>query len=529
MSKYHPDDIKEFELLIQLHKYDFVKLAYVIFGFGEPGTDMENIHLYDWQIEELDKISAHLRNPETRYTLYKLAVSSGNGAAKTALGAIVNICLMYTNKLRCRLTANTDTQLKTVIWPEYDVWFRRARYHDYYFDKQGTSIKALDDDWGEQWRIDHFNWDEATPAAVSGLHNKGHAICYTFEESPGIPGVIWKYASGAFTDVDTIKLWMAFGNSDDPTSYFEQIMTDPGWNSRRIDTRTLAHVDKTLIAEWLRLVDGNEDHDDFRVRVRGLPRKTAKDSIIQLSFVRNAIESGKTFDPNSVKILPSILTVDPAWQGGDETTIWHHQGMYSCLLARYKLDPELGQDHNYTYQKLCNYEVDLRVDRVIIDQAEGTALKTLANMNSKYHWELVSFANSPNDQADPKQSEYANIRAQMYYEANKALKDGHIICAATETPAQDLQEVESQLCWTKGTQHKTNLKKLAESKKDIKERMLKSPDLADGFVLQFSRRVTERLEENEITQPHEINREIGSSAWKMPEDEVNYEDFDVHY
>jgi len=521
MTKYNPKDIEQFEELIALYRYDFVKLAYLIFGFGEPGTDMEHIHLYAWQIKELELISAHLRNPLTRYVTYKLIVSSGNGAAKTALGAIINTILLYTSKLRGRITANTDTQLKTVVWPEYDVWFRRARYHDYYFEKLGTSIKAKDEKWGDQWRLDHFNWSEETPAAVSGLHNKGHAISYTFEEAPGIPGVIFKYASGAFTDVDTIKIWLVFGNSDDPNSYFEQLMADPGWRAVRIDTRTLDHVDKELIKEWLRLAGGNEDHDDFRVRVRGLPRKTAKDSIIALQGILNGIEKGKDFDVESVKILPSILTVDPAWTGGDETSIWHHQGMYSCLLERYALDPEQGQDHSYTYKKICGYEKDLKVDRVLVDQGEGTALKTLANIDGKYHWELISFANSPNDVADPKESEYANIRAQMYYEANKALLDGHVICAKNP---EDLEEIKSQLTWTKGTRHKTSLKKLAESKKDIKDRMLKSPDLADGFVLQFSRKVLDRLEENMPILDHQVERTTGDMSYKMPESVPNYDD-----
>lgn len=524
MSKYRPEDIKEFELLLQTHRYDYVKLAYLIFGFGEPGTDMEDIHLYTWQIEELEKISKHLRNPLTRYITYKLIVSSGNGAAKTALGAIINIILLYTSKLRGRLTANTDTQLKTVVWPEYDVWFRRARFNDYYFDKQGTSIKAVDEQWGNQWRLDHFNWSEETPAAVSGLHNKGHAISYTFEEAPGIPAVIFKYASGAFTDVNTIKIWMVFGNSDDPNSYFETLMADPGWNSRRIDTRTLDHVDKALITEWLRLAGGNEDHDDFRVRVRGLPRKTARDSIIGLNGILMGIEKGKTFDANSVRILPSILTVDPAWTGGDETTIWHHQGMYSCLLERYALDPEQGQDHSYTYKKVSEYERLLHVDRVLIDQGEGTALKTLANIDGKWHWELISFANSPNDVPEPKDSEYANIRAQMYYEANKSLIDGHVICVTTDNPEKDLEDIMKQLTWTKGTRHKTSLKKLAESKKDIKDRIGQSPDLADGFVLQFSRKVLDRLEENEVVLEHQVDRTTGDNSYKMPESVPNYDD-----
>ena len=142
-----------------------------------------------------------------------------------------------------------------------------------------------------------------------------------------------------------------FGNSDDPNSYFEQLMADPGWRAVRIDTRTLDHVDKELIKEWLRLAGGNEDHADFRVRVQGLPRKTAKDSIIALQGILNGIEKGKDFDPESVKILPSILTVDPAWTGGDETSIWHHQGMYSCLLERYALDIVLaGMEEVACYQ-----------------------------------------------------------------------------------------------------------------------------------------------------------------------------------
>jgi hypothetical protein len=54
---------------------------------------------------------------------------------------------------------------------------------------------------------------------------------YIFEEAPGIPAVIWQYASGAFTETGTIKLHMAFGNSDDPESKFEQNMSSPLWHS----------------------------------------------------------------------------------------------------------------------------------------------------------------------------------------------------------------------------------------------------------------------------------------------------------
>jgi len=518
------EEMDIFRDLIQENRYDFVKLAYIIFGFGEKGSEVEDIAPYEWQIEELKKISRHLQNPLTRYTTYRLIVSSGNGAAKTALGAMIMIILLYTHKLRGRVTANTKPQITSIIWPEYDIWLRRARYNEFFFNKMGESIKALDSEYAESWRFDTFSWNEATPARVSGLHNKGHAILYTFEEAPGIPGIIWNYASGAFTDVDTIKIWLAFGNSDDPESMFEQNMTSDEWNSKRIDTRDMSHVDPAEVAKWLREAGGDEDNDEFRVRVRGMARKSSKDAIIAQEHVASAIEKGNNFDPESVKILPSYLTIDPAWTG-DETCIWHHQGMYSCLLEKFTLDKMQAQTHQYTYQKACYWEKKLKVDIVLIDQGEGTALKTLAQNAGKYHWELISFANTPNDAPTFQDSQYANMRAQMYYEANKHLLAGGVICC--REPEWE-PEVIKQLAWTKGGAHKTNLKKKAEPKQDIKDRVMRSPDLADGYVLRFSRTITERLPENDPNFHDSDNIMTGQQPYVMPDHNDPYEDGGVN-
>ena len=97
-----------------------------------------------------------------------------------------------------------------------------------FFEKFGESIKSRDEHKADQWQFSMFTWDEQNPAAVSGLHNEGNATAYVMEESPGIPANIFQYANGAFTDVNTIKLWLALGNSDDPDSRFEQ-MTEL-WN-----------------------------------------------------------------------------------------------------------------------------------------------------------------------------------------------------------------------------------------------------------------------------------------------------------
>lgn len=527
MSEPSKEEIQLFKELVEENRYDFCKLVFIIFPFGQKGHDLEFKRPYAWQMEEWAKLSKHLSDPATRYEAYRLCVSSGNGAAKTSFGAMTYFMLMYTQRVRARITANTEPQMKSVVWPEYDIWFQHARYSHFFFEKLGTSIKAKDPKLGETWRLDTVTWNEASPASISGLHNKGGAIAYIFEEAPGIPAIIWNYASGAMTDTDTIKIWMAFGNSDDPESKFEQNMQSPDWHSKRIDTRTMPHVDKKQIAVWLRECGGDEDHDDFRVRVRGLPRKSAKDSIISISLVSTALDrsdDGK-FDLASVGMLPTIMACDPAWTGGDETTIWFKQGNYAKLLEKYKLDKAAGEDHMVTYTKLVMWEQTLKADAVNVDQAEGTAVKTLANAAGKETWHLVSFAGSPNDTPEFKDSEYANIRAQMYYEAKKWLMEGGILDAA-EREWRD--SILKQLCWTKGTRHKINLKKLAESKDDIKARVGQSPDVADGFVLLFARKILERLPENDHWA-HPMGKGIGGQALHIQDEYDPYKEMDADY
>lgn len=500
-----------FEQLVDENRFDFCKLVYIVFPFGQVGHALEHEKPYEWQMEEWAKLSRHLSDPKTRFDAYRLIISSGNGAAKTAFGAMTFMMLMYTQQLRGRITANTQPQLNSIVWPEYDIWFRYARYHDFFFEKFGTSIKAKNEELAETWRLDAVTWDENRPASISGLHNKGKAIIYIFEEAPGIPAVIWNYASGAFTEVETIKLFFAFGNSDDPESKFEQNMESTLWHSRRIDTRELEHIDKNQIADWLVEAGGDEDNDDFRVRVRGMPRKQSKDSIISKESVIAALGRRHDFDPDSVAILPAILTIDPAWTGGDECTIWYHQGNYSCLLDKYKLDKAAGETHNLTYTRACKWERDLKIDRVLVDQGEGTAIYTLATNDFKTTWELVAFAASPNDFPEAKDSQFANIRAQMYNEAAAALRGEYVINAREDAWIPD---IEKQLCWTKGARHKTTMKKTCESKLEIKNRVGQSPDVADGFILRWARKILERTAENSLGGIGPT--EIGGNPFVMP-------------
>lgn len=499
-------DVQTFSELLDKYRYDYHKLVYVIWPFGEMGTDLEKLRPYQWQLDIWKEMSDHFKDPSKRDIPFKLNMSSGNGIGKTMFFSCTLLMLMYTQKTRGRITANTYNQIKNITWVEIDNWCRRARCFDVFFEKLGESIKSKDDKLAEVWRTDLFTWDINNPAAISGLHNKGGCIFYGFDEAAGLPSIIWQYANGAMTDTETMKVWIAIGNSDDPDSQFEQNMVSPYWIARRIDSRTCEGVSKEFVAQILAECGGNEDADDFRVRVKGLPRKSSADSIIGASEVEAAVENKVDFDSQSM--LPCVMTADLAWTGGDFCAIWVHQGAVSMLVDYYKLDKAGGQTHLYTYQRMLYWEREYAVDYVLIDQAEGTAVYTMAQAAAKYNWELISFASSPNDVAETKDSQYHNMRAQMYYEAQKWLQRG----GALKVRNPDwIYDVKKQLCWTKGVRNKTTLKKQAEPKIDIKQRVGMSPDVADGFVLRFSRTFYDRLEHNqsqEMRDVQELNTDV---------------------
>ena len=123
----------------------------------------------------------------------------------------------------------------------------------------------------------------------------------------------------------------------------------------------------------------------------------------------------------------------------------------------------------------------------------------------------------------------AVIQAEIDAET-KAEKTQIIIEQLTNMRKEEWEaDVQKQLCWTKGKRNDKSLKKQAQSKQEIKEFYGASPDLADGFVLQFSRKIHDRLPENQ-SDIDGYFPETGSRAIVMPETVPDYEmDYDVNY
>ena len=425
----------------------------------------------EWQDDINTIIEQHLANPETRFQPLQIAVASGHGIGKSAeMGMLSNWAMSCWADAKIVTTANTEGQLRTKTAPEIGKWFRMS-LTGHWFDVQTMSIKSRDPTRTESWRQDFIPWSEHNTEAFAGLHNKGKIILLLFDEASKIHDKVWEVAEGALTDEDTVIIWVVFGNPTRNSGRFRECFRRfrHRWEKRQIDSRTVPGTNKAFLQ---RLVDDHgEDSDIVKVRVRGqFPAQSAM-QFISADDVDKA--RARHLRKEQYAFAPKIIGVDPAWTGDDSLEIMLRQGLYSKSLAtlpRNENDIEVAN-------LIARLEDEHQADAVFVDAGYGTGIKSAGDVMGRA-WRLIWFSGKPIDPG------YVNKRAEMWGMMKQWLKAGGIIDPKDEGLYQDLIGPE--------TVPRLDGKILLESKEDMKERGLPSPNRGDALGLTFAEPVAKR-------------------------------------
>lgn len=471
------DELTEHVLSFTRDPLGYVKYA---FPWGEPGTELEEYDGPDvWQTEQLTRLGDRLRegyvkeNGGLRFIgeAIQMAVASGHGIGKSALVSWLILWAMSTfEDTKGVVTANTATQLATKTWAELAKWHRMS-INSHWFIYESTSLHSSDPAHEKTWRIDAIPWSKSKgkAEAFAGLHNKGKRILLIFDEASGIDDIIWETSEGALTDANTEIIWVVFGNPLHNTGRFRECWRKfrDLWRDRwQIDARTCRMTNKKNIDRKIKAYQGL-DNDYIKVRVLGLFPKVGDRQFIGSDLVDAA--RGRHLDISQYKFAPIIIGVDPAWTGGDETTIWLRQGLYSTKL----MGLPKNDDDNIPAGHIARFEDEFKADAVFIDQGWGTGIYSAGKL-MKRKWQLISFAGESPDIG------FLNMRVYMWNLMKQWLKEGGAL--------PNLDGICEDLI---GPEYITllNGKIKLESKEDMKERGLNSPDDADGLGLTFARPV----------------------------------------
>lgn len=455
----------------------------------DPGPDA-------WQIWVLECIK------EKHFTVeeaLQLAVASGHGIGKSALIAWI-ILWFICCKPHCNgvVTANTQQQLTGKTWREVGVWLGRMRSM-YANDFVMTATKLYHRDHERTWFISAIPWSEKNPEAFAGLHAQW--VIVLFDEGSAIPKVIWETVMGALTTPHA--MWIVFGNpTRNSGKFYDCFHRDRHrWERLQVDSRTAKKVLRSKVQQWVD--DYGEDSDFVRVRVRGVFPRAGMAQFIPNDLAEDAQRRWKQYgiiahNDNTCPVIfgAVLLGVDVARFGDDATTIWLRVGHYARCLARH-----YGKDTMAVAGYIAEFIDQIDPDMVFID-AVGVGAGVFDRLvQLGYGTRLMPVVGSQKAQ-DEKQ--YHNKRAENWGRMKEWLKAGGCV-EDDQVVLDDLTGLEYFFDMHQRYQ--------LESKDDLKERGLPSPDNADALAQTFDSTVAPRDREPVQEDRYARDRSGGGSGW----------------
>lgn len=443
-----------------------------------------------WACQFLDDIGRYVqeRGFDGRHAVdpIKMAVASGHGIGKSAITAWIVCWIMATRpNAKGVVTANTAGQLETKTWAEIKKWLNRSVVKDM-FEVKATSIEAKESP--ESWRVDAITCREENAESFAGQHAASSTPFYVFDEASAIPEAIYDVAEGGLTDGE--PMMFLFGNPTRNSGRFFECFhkRKKYWDTRSIDSRTVAITNKRQIAKWAE--EYGEDSDFFKVRVKGEFPSQGSDQFISAELVHAAVDRGT---PLINRATCAVVGVDIARFGDDDTVIATRVGRDATMPFKRYRKLSTVQVVGKVKEHIRHLRQDYGIKRVYVYMDEGGVGGGPVDILKEDGFPVrgVNFSQKPDDPEF-----YPNKREELWGRMAKWLEEGAI--------ANDKELVEDLISPTY-TFDVQGRKKL-ESKKDMKKRGLRSPDAADALALTWAYLVDEYTEETTQQRSVDIRR-----------------------
>lgn len=441
-------------------------------------------------------VAAHRFNGIDPVPTVKMAISSGVGPGKTALLAWILHWLLDTRPdAKCRVTANTVTQLETVTWAEVRKW---------------GALKLTANRWtmtSEQMYAtgDRVNWFAVRTTcapenaqAFAGWHNRTSSTANFYDEGGTIPEEIFEKGRGI--EVDGESFQFVFGQCSRRTGQLHRAVFGAErdvWDHRIINGYDVVTSPVVLAkyAEW-EATYGGEDSDYCRVHIKGLPPNA--DELQYIDHQRVYAATHNIVQP--VQGDPLVVGVDVSGGGSAWSVAWFRRGNDARSIPPIRLTGQqtTANDRQLLVSKLANALNEHEIDAMLVDSAFGAVIVSkLRDMGYKQVHE-VNFGGPSADEHD------MNQRAFMWRSLKEWLPSGCI-------PERD-QRLQDDL-EAPGYHISRQNKLVLESKEDMQRRGVAPVDSADALALTFAMKVKPRPEGLRRSHRGNVTPHTGVMGW----------------
>jgi hypothetical protein len=448
-------------------------------GFVMPGADNPDgrPQLEEWQAKAL----AAIRDGHKR-----ISIRSGHGVGKSCFQSILCLWALSTHTdCKVPLVAGSHDQLVDTLLPEIGKWHKTLPdplRDAIEVQAERVVVKARPD---EAFAVARTA-SKDNPDAMQGFH--AGFLLFLVDEASAVHEKAYEVAQGALSTEGAILVLT--GNPTTAGGYFHAThttMRDRFWTLRVSSEevpRARGHIED--VAQMY-----GRTSNAFRVRVLG-EWPTADDvTVIPLELIEGAVKR----DVKPSRVMP-VWGLDVARHGDDR----------SCLVKRRMnaiIEPPLVWQGKDTMQlsglilrEWDNTPLDDRPHEICVDVIGIGAgvVDRLDELGLPVRGVNVAESPSVDDQ-------YMRLRDELWWKARKWFE-------ARDCTIPDDARLISELSALRYDFTSAG-KLIVESKKDAKKRGLRSPDLADAFVLTFAADDRQRMERDR----HRQTRERGTSPW----------------
>jgi phage terminase large subunit len=409
----------------------------------------------EWQMDFLNAVATGER---------KISIRSGHGVGKSTTASWAMLWFLLTRyPVKVVVTAPTSAQLYDALFAELKRWVKELPQpvQDLLDVKQERiELKAS----ATEAFISARTSRAEQPEALQGVHSDN--VMLVADEASGVPEAVFEAAAGSMSGHNALTILL--GNPVRSSGFFfdtHNRLKDEWW------TRRVSCIDSTRVSK--EYVDDmksryGEESNAFRIRVLGEFPRSDDDTIIPMDL----LESAKHRDTRAYDDAPIVWGLDVARFGSDSSVLCKRQSNVVHTLERWRnLDLMQLTGAVVSQYEACDHKsrpTEILVDSIGLGAGVVDRLREL-NLPARG----INVSESP-----AMGGTYLNLRAELWHKAKAWLEKRDCKIPNNEDLIGELATVRYTFT--------SNGKIKIESKDDIRRRGLKSPDMADAFVLTFA-------------------------------------------
>lgn len=395
----------------------------------------------------------------------RFAVRAGHGVGKSTVEAwIILWFLLFQRPAKVPVTANSQDQLRDVVWAEIAHWWRELPpFLKDMLEVQGERVVVKADP-TEAFAVARTARPEK-PEALQGFHSQN--LCFLVEEASGIDDIIFETAAGALSSEHS---WVfMFGNPTRTSGYFHRAFhgARASWRTYHIPCHQSSRVSDNY-AKDIALEHG-EDSNVYRVRVLGDFPLSEDDAVVPLGWIEAAMD--REISPSDSGV---VWGVDVARFGDDANALAKRRGNMLLEPVREWRKTDLMQTTGMIAKEYRETSLHMRPGAINVDVIGmgGGVVDRLRELGLPVRG--INVGESPGNDRE----RYMRLRDELWFEARKWFET-----LAVTMPKDD--QLASELVGPKYKVESSGKLKV-ESKDDMKKRGVKSPNKADAFCLTFA-------------------------------------------